>query len=198
VVKRDHRRANSATLIFLHEATMMRLLYSLAAVALMLQSHSFAASPYVGEQTRTIKALSDQEIADYLSGKGMGFAKAAELNGYPGPSHVLELATELELTPAQKQRTEALFQRMQARASAAGKKLVDEERRLDELFASKAISAASLSTELKSIAALQKEVREAHLEAHLEQAKILSEAQAMKYWHLRGYESQSGSPHHQH
>lgn len=177
---------------------MVYLRYWLVAVALALPIASFAASPYAGEQTRTIKALSDQEIADYLAGKGMGFAKAAELNGYPGPSHVLELATELELTPAQKQRTEALFRRMQARASAAGKKLVDEERRLDELFASKSISAARLRSELTSIAALQSEIREAHLQAHLEQAKILSEAQAMKYWHLRGYERQSGSQHHKH
>lgn len=155
-------------------------------------------SPCVGEQTRTIKALSDQEIADYLSGKGMGFAKAAELNGYPGPSHVLELAAELGLTPKQKQRTEALFRRMQTRASAAGRKLVDEERRLDELFASKSISAALLRTELMSIAALQSEIREVHLEAHLEQVEILSDAKEKKYWHLRGYERQSGSQHHQH
>jgi Spy/CpxP family protein refolding chaperone len=176
----------------------MHWLYTLAAVALMWQGHSFAASPYVGEQTRTIKALSDREIDDYLSGKGMGLARAAELNGYPGPLHVLELASELELTPAQKQRTEALFQRMKARASAAGRKLVDEERRLDDLFASKAISGARLSAELTSIAALQKEVREAHLNAHLEQAKILSAAQAMKYWHLRGYERQGESSPHKH
>jgi Spy/CpxP family protein refolding chaperone len=177
---------------------MVRLLYWLTAVALALHNHGFAASPYVGEETRTVKALSDQEIADYLSGKGMGFAKAAELNGYPGPAHVLELATELELTPMQKQRTEALFRRMQARASAAGRKLVDEERKLDLLFASKAISAARLSAELKSIAALQGEIREAHLQAHLEQAKILSEDQAMKYRHLRGYGPQGGSMHHKH
>jgi hypothetical protein len=40
-------------------------------------------SPYVGQEFREIKALSPQEISDYLSGKGMGLAKAAELNGYP-------------------------------------------------------------------------------------------------------------------
>jgi Spy/CpxP family protein refolding chaperone len=176
----------------------VHLRYWLAAILLVVHNHGFAASPYVGEETRTVKALSDQEIADYLSGKGMGFAKAAELNGYPGPAHVLELATELELTPTQRQRTEALFRRMQARASAAGRKLVDGERKLDLLFASKAISAARLSAELKSIAALQGEIREAHLRAHLEQAKILSEGQVMKYAHLRGYEQRSGSMHHRH
>ena len=61
-------------------------------------------SPYVGQESREIKALSPQEISDYLSGKGMGLAKAAELNGYPGPAHVLELAAQLDLTPVQKPR----------------------------------------------------------------------------------------------
>ena len=35
-------------------------------------------SPYAGQQQRTIKALSDQEIGDLLEGRGMGLAKAAE------------------------------------------------------------------------------------------------------------------------
>jgi hypothetical protein len=62
-------------------------------------------SPYAGEEARAIKALSDQEIEAYLSGQGMGYAKAAELNSYPGPKHVLELARELGLTPAQEEQT---------------------------------------------------------------------------------------------
>ena len=78
-------------------------------------------SPYVGQQFREIKALSPQEISDYLSGKGMGLAKAAELNGYPGPAHVLELATQLHLTADQKVKTEALFKRMQGARSLSAK-----------------------------------------------------------------------------
>ena len=45
-------------------------------------------SPYAGQETREIKALSRDEINGYLSGDGMAFAKAAELNHYPGPKHV--------------------------------------------------------------------------------------------------------------
>jgi len=157
---------------------------------------TFAASPYVGETSRSIKALSDQEVADYLAGKGMGLAKTAELNGYPGPAHVLELAAQLSLSPAQKASTEAIFERMQARAIASGKRLIDEERNLDALFASKAISASLLHQALDAIASLQGEVREIHLQAHLEQAEVLSAAQAMKYWHLRGYAD--GKTNHQH
>jgi hypothetical protein len=48
--------------------------------------------PYSGMQSRSNKSLSDLQVADLQSGRGMGLALAAELNGYPGPSHVLELA----------------------------------------------------------------------------------------------------------
>jgi len=37
------------------------------------------------------------------------------------------------------------------------------------------------------VEALQRQVREIHLQAHLEEAEVISEAQAMQYWHLRGY-----------
>jgi len=77
-------------------------------VALLITaSMARSQSPYIGQASREIKALSPQEISDYLSGKGMGLAKAAELNGYPGPAHVLELAAQLELTSEQKTKTEA-------------------------------------------------------------------------------------------
>jgi hypothetical protein len=89
-------------------------------------------SPYVGQETRVIKSLSPAEQADLIAGKGMGFAKAAELNGYPGPAHVLELAAQLQLTDAQRKQTEALFKDMEARAKALGAKLVEAERSLDE------------------------------------------------------------------
>jgi hypothetical protein len=69
---------------------------------------AFVQSPYAGMQTRAIKALSDQQIADLRAGRGMGMALPAELNGYPGPAHVLELADKLELTPDQRASVQAL------------------------------------------------------------------------------------------
>ena len=171
-------------------------LIAIAAVALPIIS--FAASPYVGEQARSIKALSEQEVADYLAGKGMGFAKAAELNGYPGPAHVLELASQLALSSAQRNRTEQVFGRMQARARELGARLIEEERRLDELFAAKTISRESLATSVRSIAMLESEIRATHLQAHLEEAEVLSEVQQAQYWHLRGYANANSNVHHKH
>ena len=144
-------------------------------------------SPYVGQELRDIKALAAQEISDYLSGKGMGLAKAAELNGYPGPAHVLDLATQLNLTTDQTIKTEALFKRMQARAITLGKELVEEERALDSLFASHAVTPAALASSLARIARLQGHVRQVHLEAHLEQIALLNPEQVREYSRLRGY-----------
>jgi Spy/CpxP family protein refolding chaperone len=147
------------------------------------------ASPYIGQEARDIKALSAEEVNAYLSGKGMGLAKAAELNGYPGPAHVLELAAQLSLTPAQRARSEALFAAMASKAVSLGRALIDEERRLDQLFATKSVTADGLSRSLDAIAALQAKVRGAHLEAHLVQAEILTPEQSAGYARLRGYGS---------
>lgn len=173
---------------------MYSMLVWLVAVVVLAGSHVDAQpSPYAGQETRGIKALSDQEVSDYLSGKGMGLAKVAELNGYPGPAHVLALASELNLNTEQRKQTEALYKGMQEKAIAMGRMLVDEEMRLDQLFASKMITAASLEQALKKIGELQAQVRLIHLEAHLAQAGLLSPKQTAEYSRLRGY---SESEHH--
>ena len=156
-------------------------------------------SPYVGQEQREIKSLSADEVKDYLAGKGMGMAKAAELNQYPGPLHVLQLASELHLSAEQKARTQALFNAMQVKAVRLGRMLVEEERNLDTLFSSKTITPAMLETSLTRIGMLQVQLRQAHLEAHLTQAGILSAAQAAKYLELRGYNKMGygGHSHHQ-
>ena len=145
------------------------------------------ASPYVGQEVRDIKSLSPEDINAYLSGKGMGLAKTAELNGYAGPSHVLELASQLTLTPEQRARTEALFASMASKATSLGRALVEEERKLDRLFATRAVTAELLASSLNEIGSLQAKVRGAHLEAHLAQVEILTSEQNARYAQLRGY-----------
>jgi Spy/CpxP family protein refolding chaperone len=167
-----------------------------AMVVLLCASNVPAASPYAGEEGRDIKALSGQDVDAYLTGKGMGFAKAAELNGYAGPKHVLEMASELALSDEQRARTQALFDSMQAKAVALGRQLVDEERKLDRLFASATVTQHSLEGSVKRIGSLQADVRAAHLEAHLEQAQILTAEQRAHYLQLRGYDSSAA--HHAH
>jgi Spy/CpxP family protein refolding chaperone len=166
---------------------MLRFILCCAFLLVAGLASASAQSSYVGQELREIKALSPQEISDYLSGKGMGLAKAAELNGYPGPAHVLELAAQLELTAEQQVKTQALFQKMQADAVALGKALVEEERALDQLFASRTVNAALLASSLARIGRLQSQLRQVHLEAHLEQTALLTPQQIAKYIQLRGY-----------
>ena len=146
-------------------------------------------SAYVGEQGRQIKALSAQETQDLLDGKGMGLARAAELNRFPGPMHVLELAQPLQLTPAQREATSALIARHKAQVRELGAKLVEAERALDRAFAAGTINATELSALLQRIGTAQTAVRESHLQTHLAQTALLSPAQVKQYSVLRGYGS---------
>lgn len=150
-------------------------------------------SAYVGQEKREIKALSADEVTDLLSGKGMGLARAAELNGYAGPAHVLGLSIPLALTAEQKAQTEALFASMERKALPLGQTLIEAERSLDQLFASKAITPDLLARSLDAIGALQAQLRGVHLEAHLVQINILTAEQSVRYAQLRGYGSQ-GAP----
>lgn len=147
------------------------------------------ANPYAAQAGAQIKALSDAEVQDYLNAKGMGLAKAAELNGYPGPAHVLELAQELGLDEAQRRATQALFENMRLRAGNAGAELIAKERELDGLFAAGKIDDAQLAARLGEIGALQAQIRGIHLSAHLAQKALLSSRQVETYNRLRGYGS---------
>jgi len=144
-------------------------------------------SSYAGQETRQIKALSTEEVHGYLSGKGMGLAKAAELNGYPGPAHVLALANELDLNADQRAKTQAVFAAMSTDAASIGTTLIDTEHRLDRSFAEKTIDQALLAELLDRIGALQAQLRGVHLSAHLAQVTILTPDQRKHYDQLRGY-----------
>src|SRR4051794_2821418 len=89
-------------------------------------------------------ALSPEEEKQYLSGAGMGYAKAAELNQYPGPMHALELGDKLQLSAEQRDSLKNLMDAHKAEARAIGKRLVQRERELDELFRTKSVDARAL------------------------------------------------------
>jgi|GraSoiStandDraft_45_1057281.scaffolds.fasta_scaffold487326_2 hypothetical protein len=84
-------------------------------------------APYAHQETRAIKALAPAEIADLEAGRGMGMAKAAELNHYPGPAHVIELKDRLRLSPEQRAAVEAIFARMNTAAKPLGVELIARE-----------------------------------------------------------------------
>ena len=143
---------------------------------------------YEGQQEREIKALSADEVKQYLSGAGMGYAKPAELNRFPGPMHVLELADKLDLTPEQRARTKTLMDGHKAEARAIGTKRVESERAIEMLFRSGKVDDAALAKSVREAAALEGEYRLAHLETHRRMRALLSDEQVARYVRLRGYE----------
>jgi len=155
-------------------------------------------TPYAGQQNRTIKALSAEDVAGLLKGEGMGFAKAAELNGYPGPKHVLDLAGQLKLDQTQRRQIQAIFDKMSAAAKPLGAELVEQERVLDQLFQKGEITPDRLAVETSAIAAFQGRLRAVHLSAHLETKALLNPEQLALYEQLRGYADPQATPQHHH
>lgn len=171
--------------------TVLALAAIIASTSVMAQDHH----PYAGMERRAIKALSDQEIADLRAGRGMGMALPAELNGYPGPAHVLENADALGLTADQRARTQALFDSMKAEAVGLGERLIEQETTLDRLFADRQIDAASLDVITREIGLTQARLRQTHLKYHLAMMDVLHQSQVEEYHKLRGYE-RTGDRHH--
>jgi len=166
----------------------MKLALPLALLVLpLLAAAQHAPSPYAGQERRAIKSLSEKEVASLLAGEGMGYAKAAELNGYPGPAHVLELAEPLGLDARQRQATQELMARHRERARQLGRELVAAEERLDRAFASRSIDERTLAELTAEVGRRQAAVREEHLRTHLTQTALLSPTQVQRYQQLRGY-----------
>ena len=167
---------------------------SIAAASAQHQGHGGSqppahggASPYAEFRTRTIKALSQQQIYDLRAGRGMGLALAAELNGYPGPMHVLEHERALGLSPLQKGRMEALMAEMRVDAVKAGEAAIAAERALDRLFADGAASEDVLRSAVIAASKAHGEIRFIHLRTHIRVKAELMLEQITSYDRLRGY-----------
>jgi hypothetical protein len=147
-------------------------------------------SPYAGQVDQPIKSLSQDDIAELRGGSGWGLAKAAELNGVPGPAHLLELKEKIPLKSSQVEAIGALYKTMRTQAIAEGEKLIALEQRLEERFRTAAITEDMLRELLGEIAASQQRLRYIHLSTHLKTPRLLTKAQIARYNALRGY----GSP----
>lgn len=170
-----------------------------AGLGLLVPLTGFATeSPYVGFETRSIKSLSPEQIEQYRQGQGMGLALAAELNGYPGPKHVLELERELGLTPEQKVSVAEIFERMRVAAIDLGERIIELESELNSLFEQGTIDSERLKDQVSRLSMLQGELRTVHLAAHLEIEDLLSQDQLKAYNDLRGYADQAGGEHRHH
>jgi len=146
-------------------------------------------SPYAGQfsSTDSIRALSSDEVSQIRGGEGAGLAKAAELNGVPGPRHVLDLAADLGLSAEQKAEVQALYDRMHATAVAAGTVYLAAQEALEADFRGGRLTPEALQVRVADVARLRGGLEGVHLSAHLATAAVLSADQVVRYNILRGY-----------
>lgn len=175
------------TLIFSALATVAA--FSVAAQSQGHDAGHAGHQPYAGFETRAIKGLSEEDIAQLRAGKGWGLALPAELNGKPGPAHLLELRDQIGLTPEQVEAIEALFAEMQAEAIAAGKRFIRAEAALSDAFAGDDLDEVTLRGLLQASAEARAELRFVHLRQHLATVPLLTGEQIATYNRLRGYTS---------
>ena len=145
------------------------------------------ASPYAGEESRSIKSLSGKDIAELRRGGGWGLAKAGELNGVPGPAHLLELKDEIPLNKKQVAAIRAIYKAMKGQAIFEGEKLIALEKKLDDEFRKRTINDKTLGQLLADIAGSRSKLRYIHLSTHLKTPTLLTELQITRYNALRGY-----------
>jgi Spy/CpxP family protein refolding chaperone len=144
-------------------------------------------SPYIGFETREVKTLSTERQEGLKRGLGLSYALAAEMNGMPGPMHVLELADQLGLDAEQKTRTTTIFNRMRRDAVTAGEALIAAEAHLDRMFASGHATPDRVEAQTSVAAAQEARLRAIHLNAHLAMMDVLKPEQVQSYNRLRGY-----------
>lgn len=152
-----------------------------------VQGEAVGHGSYAEFHSREIKALAPSDVEGLRQGSGMGLALPAELNGYPGPMHVLELADALSLTEEQRERTEQAFERMRERASDLGEQVIQSERELDRLFAERRATLEEVERLSGDTAQLWGQLRAVHLEYHLLMLEILDDDQVRRYGHLRSH-----------
>lgn len=153
-------------------------------------------SPYAGQENREIRTLSEEDIRQLQNGEGWGLAKAAELNGLPGPAHLLEMANAgvIQFTAEQLDRIRALHGDMKAQAIPLGLSLINQERELNLRFASGDLNEDELRRLLHEIAETTAELRYVHLSTHLKTQPILNPHQIHTYNSIRGYATGTSAP----
>lgn len=153
----------------------------------LAQDHSGNGAPYAGLETRAIKSLSESDLEELRRGGGWGLALAAELNGNPGPAHLLELREEIPLSADQVAAIEAIFNQMQTEAVTAGVRLIEAEEAIEAAFRAGDLDDARLRSLIADAEAARTELRFIHLSRHLSTPPLLRSDQIAQYNTLRGY-----------
>lgn len=146
-----------------------------------------ASNPYASIPEGGIRGLDAAEIEGLRTGAGMSLALPAELNGYPGPKHALELAEDLAFTAEQRADVQSLYDTTNAEARRVGGEVLALQAALEAEFRNATIDDARLEDLGTRLGERWGELRLVHLRAHLRMVEILTPHQVAMYDELRGY-----------
>ena len=166
---------------------MIRPRFAILLILVLLTPIYSIGSEYIGQESRKIKSLSEQDIEDIKLGRGWGLARPAELNGLPGPLHLLELKDALILKDDQIKKIEELYASMNSSARIIGQRYIEEERHIEFLLSQPETNEEELSIAVLSAAKTLAKLRLTHLKAHLATPALLTKSQLEQYQVLRGY-----------
>ena len=158
----------------------------LLAFFMRVVSRPFALVALLFVSTQLMLAQLPADRDGLLNAEGMGQAKFAELNGYPGPKHVLELGDKLQLSEEQKKAVTGAYNDMATRAKEIGKQIVRIEGELNDAFARNFVNEKSVREDAEEIGRLRGKLRSVHLIAHLKTKSLLTAKQIEMYKALRG------------
>lgn len=147
-------------------------------------------SPYAAIPGTAASGLLPEEVEGLTKGQGMALALAAEMNGYPGPRHVLEAAGpgQLDLRPDQREAVQRFYDQMLAEAKAKGQEILQAEEELAMRFRHGHIDEPSLRETLHRIGEYRADLRFIHLRTHLGTKALLTPEQIARYNAVRGYD----------
>ena len=161
-------------------------LFAVASTSALAQ-HTHTTSPYANTQSGEVSTLTPEEVRELRNGEGMGLARPAELNQFPGPKHLLELVADLDLGQAQLARIKGIRKKMKMRAIAKGEEILETETHLANLFASGHPSVDEMNRITEHLGVMRGKLQAIHLLAHIESARELTADQIESYDRLRGY-----------
>ena len=166
---------------------MIRSAFLLVLLATPVLAQDRGQTPYAGLETREIKSLSEADLDELRRGGGWGLALPAELNGVPGPAHLLELRDEIGLNAEQVGQIETIYAEMKAEAQEAGTRLIESERAIETAFREATLDEVRLRSLVAEAESARADLRFIHLSRHLSTPPLLTEGQIARYTQLRGY-----------
>lgn len=155
--------------------------WKLSALASLFFSHAAYSQP-VGEVP---SGMSAAEVESYQSSKPYNELLPAETYGYPDPRRVVEWQIQLELTDEQLKKLRPMANRIGRETALYGKKIIANERLLDDFFRKGETDPMALANRVESIGLLRWRLRFNLLSICVSTRAILTEAQLKTYRELR-------------